>query len=904
MSLEKSLALSASAGSGKTFALVVRYLSLLFTDQKINDILALTFTNKASSEMQERIFKTLLDIDKDSRSSELKEIVKVTSLSKEEILSKQKKLIDEFLNVEIKVMTIDKFFALILRKFALNAGIMPSYSTFESQHEIKLQNLFLKNVDVENLSNALVNLALSSSSRFSSIFELLDSIYIKSSEFKNLRYSFKNIEPYELKVMQSMNDIQNFFAPKALSERSKKTLDKNSVEEILAVSWLSKDSFEYWDFKKHYERVVDTYLGELKTSLKEYVEVKEANFFSSLFSLLDIYKKSKKTLAKDENELSFDDVSVMVESLLSSDSIDSEFLYFRLDSNIQHILLDEFQDTSVLQYKVLEPLVDEISAGIGAKENRSFFYVGDIKQSIYRFRGGTSSLFEYVAQNQGVKVRSLNTNYRSYSQIVNFVNQTFLGKISSYENQLSIKDGGYVEVKSSDDILQSTYITIEDLLQNGADINKIAILCWTNKDGKALKEFLSEKGLDVVTETTTKLNNQTKIKAIIEFLKYQYFKEDIYKKNFFALIKQEESSLVRYNLLTNTLSSIAMMCVNSFGFFDDDLDVVKFVDGLYKYKDIDEFIFEYERDSESSLNVNTSGIKIMSVHKSKGLEFESVIVIDRLGRKANNSGVLLFEYDGINLENLFLRVKNRDSFDQRYKEAIDKDKELEKSDLLNALYVALTRPKNNLVVVKNFKNSVFDELDLSDSLQGKMLFEQEKGVKKAHLKDTIEDELYYGSQSDLLSAQPDEEHNLDAIDFGLALHYVLELIESFEEVHIDKAISSAKNNFFHTLNEEDFIDIKRRLLRAFKDDTFKTLVDGKLSKEQGISYKGELRFLDLLVETDDKFIIIDYKSSEAVGEHHLKQVKFYIEALKSLSNKKVEGYLFYFSSNSFKSVRV
>ena len=124
-----NLAYEASAGSGKTFMLVVRYLSLLFKGAQPSKILALTFTNKAANEMQERIVATLEELE---CRGELDEIVKVTELSSEYLLANRKRVLGEFLNSHTRIMTIDSFFTQILRKFSLYASLMPDFSTFSS----------------------------------------------------------------------------------------------------------------------------------------------------------------------------------------------------------------------------------------------------------------------------------------------------------------------------------------------------------------------------------------------------------------------------------------------------------------------------------------------------------------------------------------------------------------------------------------------------------------------------------------------------------------------------------------------------------------------------------------------------------------------------------------------------
>ena len=164
-----NLAYEASAGSGKTFMLVVRYLSLLFMGAAPSKILALTFTNKAAHEMSERVVETLEELQ---TRDELQEIVKVTELSAGEILQMREKILAEFLNANTKIMTIDSFFTQILRKFSLYASLMPDFSTFASQHEQKLMSEFLKRVRKSGAQESLINLSLESNKRFGDIFTL------------------------------------------------------------------------------------------------------------------------------------------------------------------------------------------------------------------------------------------------------------------------------------------------------------------------------------------------------------------------------------------------------------------------------------------------------------------------------------------------------------------------------------------------------------------------------------------------------------------------------------------------------------------------------------------------------------------------------------------------------------
>jgi len=884
-------AYEASAGAGKTFSLVVRYLSLLFMGEEADKILALTFTNKAANEMQERIIETLMHFE--SRDERF-EVAKVTGIAVETLLELRSEMLQKFLKSDAKVMTIDKFFAKILRKFSLHAGLMPNFTTFASQHELKIMARFLTLAKIEGKEKELMALSLMSSKRLVDIFSLLDELYAKRKELQNLKFEKVDYLGLENEIMQHFRRLQEMVYASKMSDGAKKTMQCESVEEILTKAWIEKESLEYWQYKKGYTPDMDELLHTIQLLLPSYMQAKEAHFFHSLLALLDIYEATKLQVAKDDGELSFDDITNLVYQLLK-ERVDSEFLYFRLDARISHVLLDEFQDTSVVQFEILRPIIDEIAAGKGMSERNSLFIVGDVKQSIYRFRGGTKELFHYVTDKYGVTVDDLLTNYRSSANVVNFVNKVFDGKISGYKPQLVKKgaDEGYVEVINSEEVLEGMREKVHALIAQGESPDNIAILTQTNKDGEAVEALLRESGLEVVTETTSLLINQKNVRALIEFLKYAYFNEAIYARNFFALLQLEVEELPPYDIHSSDLAGELLKIIERYRLFDGDLNLLLFLQLLSGYSDIEAFIFEYERMDATAVQADLHGVRVLTVHKSKGLEFENVIVIDRLGRKKADTSTIIYNYEGITLQKIYLRTKKRSSFDLAYANALAAEEALSHDDAMHALYVAFTRAKNRLYVIQKSKDSKFEMLGLHEEKWGIEKVEQQQKVERTAPKPLAYEALNYGQQSEIIKEEREEERDQHAIEFGLALHYALEMMPDFELSAIEAAIDVTKNRYGAYLDADDFASMVKRIGHLVEDAQFKTLSSGKQTKERAISYKGELRYIDLLVEQEESWIVMDYKSAKGHEPQYHKQVGFYKQAIASITQKPVRAYLLY-----------
>ena len=888
MEFEPFLAYEASAGSGKTFNLVVRYLSLLFMGENPSSIVALTFTNKAANEMLERIILTLEELP---TRSELPQIARLTGIDERVILEERPKVLSRFLRSDIQISTLDKFFGRILRKFALNAGMMPTFKTVQNHHESALLERFLNEVEVSRASEALVHLSLLSDKRLSDLFGLLSALYSKYKELDMQSYEGINAPEEAIGYAMSLaGELSTMILSKPLSDRARKTMQFESYEELLGKTWLMKPSIEYWDFKKIYEPRMDELLHEIQGAVASQMRRREVLYFKELFAILKLYIKSRRSMAVQSNELSFDDITLNVHTLLR-EKLESEFLYFRLDSRLKHLLLDEFQDTSVIQFDILRPLIEEIRSGTGVNEGGSFFFVGDVKQSIYRFRGGVSALFHQVAELFDVRLEPLKVNYRSKSAIVDFVNRAFEGKINGYIPQQSPQSsiGGYVEVLNSDDLLETLSERVALLIAKGVVPEEIAILTATNKDGSAVEEILSERGYDVVTETTARLIAQRSVRAIIEYLRYCYFGESIYRSNCAALLGIQSEMIERVSV--DEISTAVIAFIKRFRIADKS--ALMFVEALRGYRDIEEVVFDIDRLESTSPQSDLKGIRIMTVHKSKGLEFEHVIVLDRLGTARSHNDAIVYEYEGAQLRALHYRIKGREALDPVYAKVLEAEKRAGDEDQLNALYVALTRAVESLSVISKTKNSWFDPLELVASEWGVLDIKPRKVEMPLTQKVLNFKALQFGRQEESLRSVKEATHDYTAVQFGLSLHYTLEMMGDFTSISLQNGLESTRNRYGAMLYEGAIEEIEKRINRLITDELFRTLTQGNCYKEQMIRHKGNLGVIDLLVRGEEGWIIIDYKSGREEEAKHREQVNRYCEAIRTSTNEIVEGYLCY-----------
>jgi len=909
MTFKPHLAYSASAGSGKTFALSVRYISLLFMGESPSSILAATFTNKAAAEMRQRVVDSLRSL-RDNEAF-LGAVLVETGLTHEALLAKQPEVLAKFLSHSSYIVTLDSFFSSILRSASLEIGLEPDFVT-KTEGDDELEKHFLDEVQANGLLSNLVKLAMDiEDKRFGKIFDLMQNFYkvdplLPEQKESNLVLAKQEeaCEVLRLKIIKALTDA-------SAAARCMKQFETKSIKELFAKKLFEKETLgEHSWFKKVVNDELEGLYAYLKIELAKWAEAREAIVLHNLFNIYDYYKNANITNAKSSGVLSFDDLTYFTYRLLH-ESISKEFLYFKIDSKFKHILLDEFQDTSTLQFLLLKPLIDEIFAGQGQSEFKSFFYVGDTKQSLYRFRGGVEELFDKVAERYGIEVLPMDTNYRSSKNVVEQVNKWFEEPtMNGYVPQKSREGAseGYVEVvcpsTSSGDstviepaeVIDEAVKQAKKLLELGVNVDDIAFLVSTNKDGQTLQEACQHEGIEVLLKTSSSLKNMPKIAALVAMTEYLFLGEKIDAQAMLLNVgkKLDEVDVSWFSAFMSPLQVVDKL-VREFGYFDDDLNVLKLLEFTSSYNDIPTFVEEFKSSSIAVASNTVHGAKIMTIHGSKGLEFEYVILLDKLTRKNSDKSALLYHFDeSLHIDKILYRTKGRENFDAEYAQIVEERKVSSAKDSMNVLYVALTRAVEGLIVIRKPKDSIFDALGMEVMSVG--VLRQVQLMDNASVPEHVEGKITltnYGTQETPDKSEEDEK-DYEAILFGTALHYALEMLGSFDEENVAIAMTALQNRYGQQLNNEQIVEIEKRVKSLIDNAEFQTLLKGAtIRKEQSLSYEGELKQIDLLLEYENYNLVIDYKSSKKYSLKHQSQVGYYKKAIGNITQKRTEGLVIY-----------
>lgn len=993
-----NLALEASAGTGKTFQLAMRVTGMLLQGIAPKDILCLTFTKKATAEMKERIIKF---INKFAESmAEKSEYEFITPLMekyaarlnvpfddnfiKEKAVIARDNLFSHFSELNIK--TIDSFNNTILKIFPFEAGFRPDFDT-QNDDEIK---------EIETSAFYQLISEVLTDSKWK---QILDNIYpvlgIKTNMLiaklqSYAKYTAKNIIKLENAVQNapSTDDIINMlskavklqteipnickkfqetFKNDKLNDRPRSMVEKlesNDVEEISKISFFTgkldeAKNFQKYDFSPNqynlhseiYKKLREYWLlyGDIITSLS-------LNLGKSLDAKMNILKK-------EQNILTYSDISNAVYHMLATDNhkIDKDYLYFRLDGKINHLLIDEFQDTSISQWLTLKPLAEEAMAGIGQNDKSgSFFYVGDPKQNIYRFRDGSSSLFRklLIDYKNKLSTKTLDTNYRSGKHIVEIVNQLSNSIYKNYGedfaifniNQNSHKDNGdgYVEITHQPDkkdkgkeayYLTYTLEKINLCIENGWQYKDIAVLTISNKQGEALINHLEDNDIPVKAETSANLTSSPVFSIIIalaEFIEtddiYSFFtylytnpraaKNDIMQD--ISLFHAERNKIKNMlNNITNlTIFDKLLYLSNKLDLqsrFNSSPDYYACMDVISKcaasetnIADFKETVYKMAAGAQSLSASQKNAVTIMTIHKSKGLQFP-VVILPNLARgiaiDARNSSLFIADNDTFGDSKLcYVYIKDRDPYiaGTNAEKYMEQESKLILQDSINMLYVAMTRaekalfinaeiPKNATSTISHIVGEIFPEKVQIGSLKAEVRKNQEerKSVSLDNYidkpKELINNITFYKNDNPLV-------YDYYSTLIGSCLHAGLFMLEYGNEETLKIAEKYMYSKYGYALDDETFSNIKSYLIKVYNNKTWQSLFKGRVFKERHIGKNNRLYSVDIYSELENKIIIMDYKTgfiNDNILDSYKNQLQNYSDILKKIYNKKTECYIFH-----------
>ena len=718
----------ASAGSGKTHTLSKTYLDLLLkADSKTayRNILAVTFTNKATEEMKERILRDLAEEGK-------------TNPRAREILIN---LLHDY--GSFSVSTIDKFFQQALRAFSRELGSSGNYQieldkaslTKEAMDRV-LDDLTEKDKDLLGWFTKQLETALDNGESF----HLESSLYEMAEEFGDVNEKFT----YDKKKLTE------------LKEKCKEIVDtfhKDVYENALCIdttTWgktAAKGLAQYAGAQTKYKDSVKaanaTTLAKLAETAgceamyalmnpqgRRWKEYRTARMVEKVIFTLGLAEEFYSKLAIIEEEkgvISLDESTSLLRDII--DGSDAPFIYEKLGVRFNHFLLDEFQDTSVVQWENFKPLLAN-----SVSEGYSNIIVGDVKQSIYRWRNSDWNLLDKEIEENfkgKVKVITLKENWRSTQSIVNFNNEFFtfaadnlgLSKIyADVKQEVKVEDSqeGCVTVDFCEDELEMIDGYIEQAVAAGAKMSDMAILLRTNGEGKKVAEYLLSKGYSVISDDSLDLKSSLIIRKIVSYLHSLCNNSD--SLNTYLSESLEIDSEREYHSLLDLVDGVIkdLSETHPDEIKGQTLFIQSFMDDILEWtsihgNDLRQYLKHWEESKIAISSPNDpNAIRITTVHKSKGLAFPIVIFpfAEKVGLFKEDTLWCHLDSDaemGESFNSIFPVVLGKSSGDSFFSESLKNEMEMQRIDNLNIFYVCLTRARKEMhIIAKNPPKSLID----------------------------------------------------------------------------------------------------------------------------------------------------------------------------------------------------
>ena len=414
---------SASAGSGKTKVLADRVVNLMLMSGETEKILCLTFTKVAAAEMANRITERLKNWSISEEETLKEELTTLTGESPDEkMLTRARGLFTKTLQTPggMRIMTIHSFCTTLLERFPLEANVSPHFKVIE---ELTAQKLLSESLDqvLDSADRTMEIKFLAQKINKDTLLEALQNILKHRDVLTHLVEQFSGLEKIIFELKKYFKIEKYLTENEIISENL-----KPDEWDLLLTTYIKKDGKIY---KKFLEDSIAQTVYETKEKIKAFRLVRmNAALFKIAFQILENYQNKKIKSAV----LDFDDLTNKTLALLKKSEM-APWVLFKLDGGIDHILVDEAQDTNPKQWQIIEALADEFFAGEGRSEKlRTLFAVGDKKQSIYSFQGAHPDEFEERHQFFENKIKAsqndfetvqFNFSFRSTKPVLDLVNK-------------------------------------------------------------------------------------------------------------------------------------------------------------------------------------------------------------------------------------------------------------------------------------------------------------------------------------------------------------------------------------------------------------------------------------------------------------------------------------------------
>lgn len=983
--VDKNILINAGAGSGKTTVLTQRIIGKLKNKINIDELLVITFTRAAAQEMKERIEKS---IENDN-----------TIIDQLELLE------------SADITTFDGFFNKIIKKF----GYLENIGSIDIGEQIELDYLLKKAIDKVMDEKYKEN--------NSDFIKLLDTYTIFSDEdlvsnLAELYKKYQNILKFEIKTTDELFvEYENIILSQLykvldkLKELKEKIIgtnfekmmityydkfcelmdakDYNSIvyffenNKVPSVSSSKKEGIEeFKEIQKDIKTKIDNLRKKIILETKENIisiEKDKENYKNTLFEILNKIDEVYYNIKLKNKTMGFDDYTKLVLKLLKHDEV-SNFYKFKYNE----ILIDEYQDTNDFQNKIINKIA-----------NNNLYLVGDVKQSIYKFRNTNPQNFlnlqNKFKKDENSDVINLLDNFRSREDVLESVNDFFNNLMTTKCGGVNYKDNHRLEYgnKSYDTKAKQNYfmevynydekklgmmqdeieirIIAEDIVNKInskfkiLDENKLrecvfsdfVILTSTKSKYDMYLKIFEEYNIPIQAQMSEKINDKNNFElifilntlklisnkydkhALLSLLRsyvlnisddliHEYIVSDIECESITCVLnKIEDLRKYKYSslefLILEILDAFDILqkihTINSFKFGYIKIEkYIKFAQNHdKKNKNLKEFIefleFSNAQKTKIELDFNfttTNNVKLMTIHKSKGLEFNVVYIVELYKEisKTKQPRIDIDKKIGIILKNIDNYLVS-DSFLNKIYESYEFDEDF--SEKIRLIYVAMTRAKEKIIFVNNLKTSEKKiNSILNKTINEKLILEIEE-FNYTKYKNIFKDITYDNIKIDYkkidlkfkrtnkIRASKTQSNILDKseiinINKGIKLHNELEHIE-LDKIHDDDYIN-------------EFEEIKIYLENLRKYDIFLNIVNYWTEYEFiGVYENKQINgIIDVIIEKENEVIILDYKLSNIDSKEYIRQLEIYKENLSIYFKKPIKCYLYSLNKNEMKRV--